>query len=55
MFKNYIYEKPNFIGKKNTDALTAAFAGGGWLHLNDYVKKDETKIRLHANDAERSH
>jgi hypothetical protein len=39
MFKNYIYEKPGFIDKKNTDALTASFAGGGWLHLNDHRKK----------------
>ena len=35
MFKNYRYEKPAVIAKKSTDALTAAFAGGGWLHLND--------------------
>lgn len=41
MFQNYNYEKPGFIGKKNTYALTASFAGGGWLHLNDHLKKDE--------------
>jgi hypothetical protein len=46
MFKNYIYEKPGFIGKKNTDALTASFAGGGWLHLNDHRKKNEVKKTL---------
>lgn len=43
MFKNYIYEKPGFVGKKNTDALTASFAGGGWLHLEDHRKKIEVK------------
>lgn len=55
MFQNYTYEKPGFIGKKNTDALTAAFAGGGWLHLNERLKKVETKSSLRANDTERSH
>ena len=40
MFQGYAYEKPAFIGKKNTDALTAAFAGGGWLHLNDNYSED---------------
>jgi hypothetical protein len=45
MFRNYIYEKPAFVGRKNTDALTAAFAGGGWLHINDHQKKKKTKKR----------
>lgn len=40
MFNNYKYEKPAFIAKKSTDALTAAFAGGGWLHLNDHQTSD---------------
>ena len=40
MFKNYKYEKPAFVSKKRTDALTAAFAGGGWLHLTDRPKSD---------------
>lgn len=35
MFQNYKYEKPRFIEGKNTDALTAAFAGGGWMHIKD--------------------
>jgi hypothetical protein len=46
MFQNYVYEKPSFIGQKNTDALTASFAGGGWLHLNDHRKKDEINESL---------
>ncbi|MBC8459760.1 MAG: hypothetical protein H8D67_17345 [Deltaproteobacteria bacterium] len=41
MFNNYKYEKPAFIAKRSTDALTAAFAGGGWLHLNDPHRSDK--------------
>jgi len=41
MFNNYKYEKPDFIAKKNTDALTASFAGGGWLHLNENIQTNK--------------
>lgn len=43
MFTNYKYEKPAFVSKTRTDALTAAFAGGGWLHLNDQRAFDPSK------------
>lgn len=34
MVTSYKYEKTAFVSKTRTDALSAAFAGGGWLHLN---------------------
>ena len=32
-FKTYKYEKPKIINKQQTAPFTAAFAGGGWIHL----------------------
>lgn len=52
MFKNYIYEKPAFIGEKTTDALTAAFAGGAWLHIDD---ANERRNNLYAPDSRTNH
>jgi len=49
MFKNYRYEKPAFIAKKSTNALTAAFAGGGWLHLNDPQILEKTPLKHGSN------
>ena len=46
MFDNYRYEKLAFVGKKSTDALTAAFAGGGWLHIDDHSKEEEHRESL---------
>jgi len=45
MFKNYKYEKPTVISKNSTTALTASFAGGGWLHLTVVTHHLSTSVK----------
>jgi hypothetical protein len=54
MFKNYNYQKPVIYKTYNTDALTSAFAGGGWLHLNKKVKNPLTNKEKYVSIREKS-
>lgn len=44
MFIDYVYEKPVIVSVKLTDAITASFAGGGWLHLASKDKSIRTEL-----------
>lgn len=39
MFTGYEYKKPSIVRVEDTYDITAAFAGGGWLHLSDRIRE----------------